>query len=90
MMLDFPAVYRKKDNAAASEGAKDKDEDGTGALLSNKFKPVTISTQAFYKQVCMCIHSSVFEIEYHFENLKYIHAPLSLETGAWFKIKSVF
>ena len=59
MMLDFPAVYRKKDNAAASEGAKDKDEDGTGALLSNKFKPVTISTQAFYKQVYLCFGVNV-------------------------------
>ena len=56
-MMEFPAVYRKKDNAAASEGAKD--EDGTGALLSNKFKPVTVSTQAFYKQVCMCFGVNV-------------------------------
>ena len=56
-MMEFPAVYRKKDNAAASEGAKD--EDGTGAVLSNKFKPVTISTQAFYKQVRMCFSVNV-------------------------------
>ena len=58
-MMEFPAVYRRKDNAAASEGAKDKDEDGTGALLSNKFKPVTISTTAFYKQVCICFGVNV-------------------------------
>ena len=50
MMQDFPAIYRKKDNAA-TEGAKD--EDSTGGLLSSKFKPVTITTQAFFKQVCM-------------------------------------
>ena len=85
--MDFPPAYRKKNNSAAEEA---KDEDGTVTLLNNTFRSVTIGTQAFYKQVCMCIHSSVFEIEYHFENLKYIHAPLSLETGAWFKIKSVF
>ena len=50
MMQDFPAVYRKKDNAA-TEAAKD--EDGTGGLLSSKFKPVTLTTQAFYRQVCI-------------------------------------
>ena len=47
-MQDFPAVHKKKDNAA-TEGAKD--ENGTGDLLS--FNPVTISTQEFYKQVCI-------------------------------------
>ena len=43
-----------------------KDEDGTGALLSSKFKPVTIKKLAFYKQVCMCfgcyhIYMGIFE-----------------------------
>ena len=52
MMQDFLVVCRKKDNPA-TEGAKD--EDGISGLLSSKFNPVTMSTQEFYKQVCMYI-----------------------------------
>ena len=46
--MDFPPAYRKKNNSAAEEA---KDEDGTVTLLNDRFRSVTIGTQAFYKQV---------------------------------------
>ena len=61
--LDFPAVHsalKKRDSAlSTTETAKD---DDTGSSSINNFKPVTLTLQAFYKQVSI---THVWQIHFH-------------------------
>lgn len=65
LVVDSSAFHnplKKKDSflqamQSATEGAKDESNTTTGALQNFKFRPVTLTVQAFYKQVsyvCVC------------------------------------
>ena len=58
----FHNPLKKKDSflqamQSATEGAKDEGSTTAGAPLNIKFRPVTLTIQAFYKQVSyVCVH----------------------------------